>query len=626
LRLVKVGIASIRNNVGAVAHNIDRAIAVAREMAAADVTVGIFQEQLVAGYPPEDLVQWRQYVAVQRTELARFADATRELGTAFALGLTVELEGHRFNAAAVVHRGRLLGVVPKEKLPTYNVFYEARTFSRGTAHLEAELADGTQFGDLIFRFDWGVFAVEVCEDIWSPDGPMRRRVYSGAEIVGNVSASPYRVGVRATRAEMIATRSSDNQCVVAYTNMIGGQDGLIFDGGGFICQNGRLLVEGPRFQESWSGAVVDLDRTLRLRAESTTWRNDALRHLGGERKVRVIDVKEPGADRSRLRYPAPPNASFFLPNPTPRPDVRAEFCEELLSALALGLGDYYEKNGFKQIGIALSGGRDSLLALLVAARYAGPRAGELIRTFYMPTRYSSDKTRGAAEQIAKDLGVPFKIISIEDAFQRELEAAKSMLGPGEEVTPITLQNIQARLRGERMWNWSNSTSGLFVQTGNMSEKSVGYTTVGGDLEGAISVISNVPKTVVMYLLDYLKEKLGHKGIDMVLAYPAGPELAENQEGEKELMAFPLLDACLYLYAGEKLAPDEMTEALRSIFPQLGAEYLGRQVARFVKMFSRSIYKWVQAPLGLHVGNLDLDRERALQLPVVSSDEWTRSSK
>ncbi len=249
---------------------------------------------------------------------------------------------------------------------------------------------------------------------------------------------------------------------------------------------------------------------------------------------------------------------------------------------------------------------------------------KVMRAFYMPARYSSEHTRGAAAQIAADLGVPFKVISIEDAFAREIEAARAMLDPGQELTAVTMQNIQARLRGLRMWNWSNSTRGLFLQTGNMSEKAVGYTTIGGDLEGALSVISNVPKTVVMYLLEYLRrQSCWFTGIERVLAHPAGPELAANQEGEKELMPFPILDACFALYAGEKLGPEEMKVALAGMFPTVDAAVLEGYVTRFVWMFMRSIYKWVQSPLGLHIGNLDLDRERALQLPVVTSDEWQK---
>jgi NAD+ synthase (glutamine-hydrolysing) len=627
MRLVKIAVASARTTVGAVHANVDTAIRMATEQAAAGVTLGVFHEQLIGGYPSEDLVQWDAFVAAQRDGLDCFTAATAGLGTVFAIGLTVVHEAHRYNAVAVVHRGQVLGVVPKEKLPTYNVFYEARTFSYGGPAVAGTLG-GIPFGDLIFQLDWGVLAVEVCEDIWSPDGPMRRRVYSGAEVVANVSASPYRVGVQATRREILATRSADNQCVVAYANMLGGQDGLIFDGGGLIVQNGRPLLEAPRFVEGWAAQVVDLDRTLRLRAENTTWREDALRHLAGTSRVRAVVAPGVGADRAGLPYPTPPARSFFLPADAAPADPRAELCEELLDALALGVGDYFVKNRFKQIGVALSGGRDSMLVLLIAwravtRRFGAARVPELLRTFYMPTRFSSSATQRAAEQIARDLSVPLAVVPIEDAFERELVAVRAMLAPGEEVTPITVQNVQARLRGSRMWNWSNSTGGLFLQTGNMSEKSVGYTTVGGDLEGALSVISNVPKTVVIYLLEHLLRVHGFEGIRLALSHPAGPELAANQEGERELMPFPILDACFALYAGEKLGPTEMHVALASLFPDVPPETLAAHVTRFVRLFNQSIYKWVQAPLGLHVGNLDLDRERALQLPVVSSDEWLK---
>jgi NAD+ synthase (glutamine-hydrolysing) len=155
----------------------------------------------------------------------------------------------------------------------------------------------------------------------------------------------------------------------------------------------------------------------------------------------------------------------------------------------------------------------------------------------------------------------------------------------------------------------------------MSEKAVGYTTIGGDLEGGISVISNLPKTVVMYLLEYLLESTQLEGVRIVLSHPAGPELAADQEGEKELMPFPVLDACFAMHAGEKMAGEEIVFALGCMFPQLSESYRRTCVERFLRMFSQSIYKWVQAPLGLHVGNLDLDRERALQIPVVTSGEW-----
>jgi NAD+ synthase (glutamine-hydrolysing) len=314
--------------------------------------------------------------------------------------------------------------------------------------------------------------------------------------------------------------------------------------------------------------------------------------------------------------------------------VRAAFCEELLDALALGVGDYFEKTGaFKTIGVALSGGRDSLLCLLIAHRYVmrrfahlGPdtcraKVGELLRAFYMPSRFSSEATRAAAETAATELGVPFTVVSIDEAVGREGSAMEAMLRPGEAPSALARQNVQARVRAARMWNWSNSAGGLFLQTSNMSEKAAGYTTIGGDMEGALSVIANVPKTVVNALLDYLLETTGSEGIRLTLSKPASAELAPDMEDEKDLMPFPVLDACFALYAGEKMSLDEVSLALASIFPEHPPAELAAWAEKFGRLFVQSIYKWVQTPLSLHVGNLDLDRERALQLPVVQRKEW-----
>ena len=173
-----------------------------------------------------------------------------------------------------------------------------------------------------------------------------------------------------------------------------------------------------------------------------------------------------------------------------------------------------------------------------------------------------------------------------------------------------------------MWNWANATGALFLQTGNMSEKALGYTTVGGDLEGAFSVIANLPKTVVIALIDRLYRRFGFEGIKLTLGTTAGPELAENQSGESELMPFDVLDACLHLYGSEKLATDEVASALPSLFPHRDPAQLAAWAEKFSRLFTQSIFKWVQAPLAIHVGSLELDRERALQLPVVQRTEWS----
>jgi NAD+ synthase (glutamine-hydrolysing) len=627
VRLVRIAICNVNTTVGAVRSNVDRAIELGRAAAADDATLVAYPEQLVSGYPPEDLVQWRSFVAAQWRELVRFGEATADLAALFVVGVTVERGAGVYNCAALVHHGRVLGLVPKEKLPTYNVFYEGRTFSRGAPGLYDEL-HGVPFGDLVFDVDFGTLALEVCEDIWSPDGPMRRRCYAGAELVVNISASPYRLGVVDTRREMICTRAGDNQCVVAYAALVGANDNLVFDGGGYVAQNGRLVLSAPRFVEGFSAVTVDLDRTSRLRREITTWRTDQESFAAIAPKIVHVKVTEPTADRTRLTYPAPKHQSFFLPAPSQPRAARIDFCEDLLDALAMGLGDYFTKIGaFKTIGVALSGGRDSLLCLIIAHRWAvraGRKPREVLRAFFMPTRYSSAETRAAAVAAARDMDVPLEIVSVDDAFEAELKSIEKMLQPGEQLTPMARQNVQARLRAERMWTWTNCAAGLFLQTSNMSEKAVGYSTIGGDGEGALALVANLPKTVVNYLLDYLHEQTKWEGITLTLIKPASAELADDMEDEKDLMPFPVLDACFALYAGEKMSPDEVNVALRAMFPEHAADKLDAWTVKFARLFTQSIYKWVQAPLSLHVGNLDLDRERALQLPVVQRTEWQKN--
>ncbi len=369
MRLIRIALANVNSTVGACRSNVDKAIAIARAAAEDRATVVAMPEQVIGGYPPEDLVQWRGFIDSQRGELDRFVRETRGLSCATVLGLVVARGANLYNVAALVHGGRVAGYVPKEKLPLYNVFYEARTLSRGAPGV-FETVDGVPFGDIVFDLDFGTVALEVCEDAWSPDGPTRRRCYAGAELVVNVSASPFRLGIAETRREMLATRAADCQATVAYVNLVGANDGLVFDGGGFVVQNGRVLLAAERFREGFQAVTVDLDRTRRLRTENTTWRDDqAVYAVASEKPTRVV-VAVPTGGRDRLAFPVPNNRSFFLPNDGPTKSARDAFCEELLDALSLGIGDYFEKTVcFRTIGVAVSGGRDSLLVLAIARRW-----------------------------------------------------------------------------------------------------------------------------------------------------------------------------------------------------------------------------------------------------------------
>ncbi len=637
MRLIRIGLAHPNPSVGAFRSNTDRIIAASYELSMQHCTVVCFAEQAISGYPCEDLVLWEGFVHDQWKELERITDASAGFSfpSVIVVGLAVKEGQLVYNAAAVICKGQILGIVPKEKLPTYGVFYEGRTFASGIPGRVSDIK-GIPAGDMIFEFPFGTMAVEVCEDIWSPDGPMRRRVYSGAELVVNCSASPWRAGVVETRRNMIAVRAADNQASIVYVNQLGGNDSLVCDGGGYVHQNGILLAEFDRWKAGNVTFDLDLDRTAQARQANTTWRNDCQRYL---------DEDDPVLTLSFEHGPAANQKGYSLSKPIPPAQNPALYFDDLIAAMKSGLAGYFEKTGaFKRIGISLSGGKDSVLTLIIAWLYANERFGALsevereksvadfIHCFSMPTQFNSSATRSVAKEICEELGVSFREIPIEVAYEREVEAVAVMLGDLQTPTPGTKQNAQSRIRAMRMWNWSNSANALFLQAGNMSEKSVGYTTVGGDLMGGYSLIGNLPKTVVTALLHHLQATYHWHSFNEMMRLPASAELSENQQDERDLMPYPVLDACFEMFAGEKMMPVEVYRNLRMRFSDdelraLRADYhhgmLKEWVTRFVKLFITSIFKWVQAPQAVHLGSLDLDRERALQLPVVQSLEWLR---
>ena len=635
VRLIKIGLASVNTIVGATTSNTDQVIAAAHQMADEKVTVGCFSEQVIGGYPPEDLIQWRGFVAEQRRQLERIASATQQLDTVLVVGLTVAVGGQLFNTAAVVHGGRILGpraegkaadlqhllrrphVLARQRLPATRrqrsaprgPYIRVRVRAPGGGGLRGcVVARRTHATTLLLRCRAGHQYLRFSLSCRHPGNPPRDAGYalgrqSGDACLFERGRCPGRLYLRWRRLRPFRT-------------------------GAASCW--RLV-----FARAWRAASWILIEPRRLRTENTTWRRDCEEFLEESLPVPILASEARVADGSELAYPFPEDRSFFLPPMSAeRERTPVRVLDDLYDALALGAKDYFSKTGcFERFGVALSGGRDSLLTLLIAWRAvqmltehesgSDLRAAttRLIQAFYMPSRYSTDGTRNAAAVICDEIGVDLRTLAIDDAFDRELSATREMLA-GEDLTDLTEQNIQARIRAQRMWNWANSSGALFLQTGDMSERAVGYTTIGGDLEGALSVIANVPKTVVVALLERLLERYGFEGIRQTLATEPGPELAHQQEAEAELMPFPVLDACLYLYAGEKLSPAEIQRALTAIFPEHDDETLGAWARRFALLFTRSIYKWVQSPLSLHVGSLDLDRERALQLPVVQRNEWS----
>jgi len=648
MRLIKIGLSNIDTAVGALKTNTDKILEHMEDMASQKCTIGCFCEQTIVGYPTEDLVQWKSFVQKQRKQLNRVLEKSLKIKfmTAFVLGLIVENDGNLYNCAAVICNGRIIGIVPKEKLPNYNIFYEGRVFSKGISNKLGYLEDNIPFGDMIFRFPFGTIATEVCEDGWSPDGPARRRCFSGAEIIINISASPWRANILNTRHEMISTRAYDNQATIAYVNQYGGNDSLVFDGGGFINQNGREVLQANRWQEGISSQIVDLDTTNRLRLENNIWREEYAQFQKNNNSIHIAETKfGQNTNHKTYKYPKPQNNNFFIPQEKSF-NLQNQYFNDLIQALITGLDGFYSKRGvYEKIGIALSGGKDSALTLIIACLFAKKKFKNLknkeqknaiknfITCFSMPSQFNTKETKNIAKLLCKELGVNFQEISIESDIERELKDVKLMLNTKEKEKlhkTTTAQNIQARIRGEKMQNWANGASAMWLQSGNMSEKAVGYTTVGGDMMGAFSIIGNLPKTVIIALLAHINKSLGLESIKKLLKTKASAELEKEQMDEKDLMPFPVLDACIHLFIEEKMNKEEVYDALismwsdaelKKIYPDYRPGMLRKWLKKFIKLFPKSIYKWEQSPQSIHLGKLELDRSRALQLPVVQSGEW-----
>ncbi len=624
IRTIRLGMASLNTTVGAFTSNTEMAIQSAHEMEKRHCHVGLFPEQTIAGYPSEDLVQWHGYVDKQWEELLRFAQTTSQYRAMYVIGLMILRRGQPYNVAAMVHGGRILGLTPKRHLPTYGIFHEGRNVSPGWSGFHDQIK-GIPFGDIIYDTSMGRVAVNICEDIWS-DEITGEQARNGAELILNGSSSPFRTGVLDTRREMLRTRSSDNECTIAYCNQFGGQGALVYDGGGFVIQNGSPIFEAHRWTDSVQTCVINLDHTSRRRAENTTWRRESAEYEQSSH-MRPIFVQAPSMWSEFVPELERPVASF-MPDPVFIADPRIIYFDDLMHAMTIGLADYVKKTGtFKRVVIGLSGGKDSALAAIVAALAADQLKigrADFVRAFSMPTKFNSDGTKDAARSLAEGLGISFEEIPIGNLVELEVATVKAMRGGEDSLRRNTGHNVQARIRGQLLWNVSNELDALFLQTSNETEKAVGYSTIGGDGEGGLAIIANLPKTVIIALLHHLSKGGDHRGqktypgLADLMTLTSSAELEEGQSDEADLMPFEVLDDCLKLFAGEKLLPVAMYQALRTKYKQ---PELKAWIKRFCLLFVRNIWKWAQAPESLHLGSLDLDRERAFHLPTVQSIEW-----
>jgi NAD+ synthase (glutamine-hydrolysing) len=562
---MRLALAQVNSVVGDLDGNralvVDRIAEAKRE--GADLVV--LPELVVTGYPPEDLLLRPGFVRAARAsldEIARAADGITAL-----VGAPV-LDADLHNACAVCADGEVRAIYRKRFLPNYGVFDEDRYFAPGRDLVLLDVG-GCRVG------------ITVCEDMWQPGPPATELALAGAELLVNLSASPFHVGKDREREEMFRTRARDNVCFVAFCNAVGGQDELIFDGHSLVLDDdGEVLARAPGFEECL--LVLDVDPSAVVGRRLSDVRRRALaRELPEPPEATVVSVPVAGPREGRPR--TAPVVPF------------ADDLEQMRLALVLGLGDYVRKNGFREVVVGVSGGIDSALTAALAVQALG---SECVHCVSMPSRYSSEGTRGDARRLAEALGCDFREIAIEPAVEALLEAlAPSFAGREPDLTE---ENVQARIRGTLLMALSNKFGWLLVATGNKSELSVGYATLYGDMAGGFALLKDVFKTDVFRLALHANEQAGRELIpESIIERAPSAELRADQLDEDSLPPYPKLDRVLEAYVEEDRSLEELSAD--GFEPDV--------VERAVALIDRAEYKRRQAPPGVRLRPKAFGRDR-----------------
>jgi NAD+ synthase (glutamine-hydrolysing) len=562
---VRIALAQINTVVGDLEGNRKCILEHVEKARTAGADVVVFPELVVTGYPPEDLLLRPGFIRAARRSVDEIARAARGI---VALVGTPHLTTDLFNACAVCTDGEVKAIYRKRFLPNYGVFDEDRYFAAGTDLVAVRL------GDVLV-------GVTICEDMWQPGPPATDLALAGAQLVVNLSASPFHVGKDREREEMFIARARDNVCFVAFCNAVGGQDELIFDGHSVVLDDeGRVLARAPGFEEAL--LVVDLDPAAAVGRRLRDVRRRALaRERGQVPTVETIDAQlAPASRNGRVHTPVTPPLDGL---------------EQMRQALELGLRDYVEKNGFREVVIAVSGGIDSALTAALAVGALGP---DRVHCVSMPSRFSSDATRRDAKRLADGLGAQFLELPVEPA----IAALETILADafGGRDRDLTEENLQARTRGVLLMALSNKFGWLLVATGNKSELSVGYATLYGDMAGGFALLKDVYKTDVFRLARHLNERAGREVIPAsIIERAPSAELRDDQLDEDSLPPYSKLDRVL----------EEYVELDRSREELAGDGFDADVVERAIAMIDRAEYKRRQAPPGVKLRPKAFGRDR-----------------
>jgi NAD+ synthase (glutamine-hydrolysing) len=563
---VRLALAQINPVVGDLEGNRELIIERLSEARSNSADLVVFPELAVTGYPPEDLLLRPGFIRAAEESVERIALETR--ATTVLVGAP-HFERDLYNACYVLSGGEVKAIYRKRFLPNYGVFDEDRYFAPGR--------------DLVLlEHGKTLIGPTVCEDMWQPGPPATDLALAGAELLVNISASPFYIRRDREREEMFVTRARDNSCFVAFCNAVGGQDELIFDGHSVVIDDeGKVIARAPGFEEALLFADIEPQEVIGRRL-----RDVRRRALAREREtVPPVDIIHVGS-----RGPSQ-NGSKITVEVAPFVDE----LEQMRGALELGLRDYVRKNGFRDVVVGVSGGIDSAVTAALAVEALGR---DRVHCVSMPSRYSSEETQSDARRLAESLGCPFREIpigTIVDAFGGALAGAFEGREPD-----LAEENIQARARGVLLMALSNKFGWMLVATGNKSELSVGYATLYGDMAGGFALLKDVYKTDVFRLARYLNERAGRELVPpSIIERAPSAELRDNQLDEDSLPPYPKLDEVLEQYVEHDRTLEE-----------LSADGFDRDVVeRAVSMVDRAEYKRRQAPPGVKIHPKAFGRDR-----------------
>ena len=573
MRNLRLAMAQINTTVGDLDGNTAKVLEYMGKAREQQADLVVFPELAIPGYPPEDLLFKPSFIRSNIDKMHEVVAGSR--GITVVVGF-VDSQGDIYNAAAVAHDGQLLGVYHKMYLPNYGVFDEDRYFNAGS-ECPVFVINGIHIG------------VNICEDIWYALGPAAVQREAGAELIVNINGSPFHAGKLGFRERMVATRASDNEVYVSYTNLVGGQDELVFDGGSAVFdQSGEIVARGKQFEEALVVTDLDMDSVFRHRLRDPRPRKERsiLSAVGASQVVRHSE-----------HTPAGPKTALDGCIADPLDPVA-----EVYSALVLGTGDYVRKSGFNKVVIGLSGGIDSSLTAAIAADALG---GENVLCVAMPSRYSSEGSILDAQALTGNLGIELLTVPIEEAFEAMLHMLSE---PFSGTAPnVAEENLQTRIRGNLLMGLSNKFGWLVLTTGNKSEFATGYATLYGDMAGGFAVIKDVPKTLVYQLAVYRNEHGSPRNAipRSVIEKPPSAELKPDQTDQDTLPPYDLLDGILKAYVEQDYSYADIVD--------MGFE--PETVQQVIAMVDRNEYKRRQAPPGVKITPRAFGRDR--RLPIVN---------